>query len=161
MKFPYTYVKSVANLSLFTVVLPFLSACIDGILFHGYKPLPAEGWDKRDTVCFNLPSVPENISGTLTVGLRTVSHVGMQEIVLAVEQVSGEAEVSRCDTVRYPLTDDEGDALTLGVNNHQYETQHLPISLKKGQKGSVRIHHIMTPETVQGITELGIKIETP
>lgn len=135
-----------------------LASCISGTAFHSYKPLPLEGWERCDTVCFELPKAVEDINGTLTIGLRTMEHVGMQDIVLAVEQCDESAGVCRCDTVRYPLTDAEGDALTPGVNYHQYETQHLPISMKKGQGGSVRIHHLMTPETMHGITELGIKI---
>ena len=87
-----------------------------------------------------------------------MAHVGIQDIVLAVEQRNDTAEICRRDTIRYPLTDGNGDALSKGVNTHQYETQRLPISIKRGQGGSVRIHHLMTPETVQGITELGIKI---
>ena len=136
-----------------------IASCIGGTYFHSYKPLPAEGWERRDTVCFDLPQASQDFNGTLTIGLRTKAHVGMKDIVIAVEQLTDSAEVSRCDTVRYPLTDTEGDALTPGVNHHQYETQHLPISMKKGQGGSVRIHHLMIPETVQGITELGIKID--
>ena len=135
-----------------------LASCVSGTTFHSYKPLPAEGWERCDTVCFDLPQAVADFKGTLTIGLRTVAHVGMQDIVLAVEQCDEATVICRCDTIRYPLTNAEGEALTPGVNNHQYETQHLPVSMKKGKGGSVRIHHLMTPETVRGITELGIKI---
>ena len=137
----------------------FILSCIKGTLFHSYKPLPTEGWEQRDTICFDLPQQEEDISGTLTIGLRTKAHVSMQDIVLAVEQLNDSAGICRRDTIRYPLTNSEGDALTKGVNYHQYETEQLPISMKKGQGGSVRIHHLMRNETVQGITELGIKID--
>ena len=157
VKIPYI-LTAVANSSLFILYSSLLAACINGIVQHSYKPLPAEGWERNDTVCFDLPQAAQDFNGTLTIGLRTIAHVGMQDIVLAVEQCNESAEVCRCDTIRYPLTDADGEALTPGVNNHQYETQHLPFSMKKGQGGSVRIHHLMTPETVQGITELGIKI---
>lgn len=135
------------------------AACTEGTVLHSYKTLSAEGWERCDTVCFDLPKAVEDFNGTLTIGLRTIAYVGMQDIVLAVEQ-SGEATgVCRCDTIRYPLTDSKGDALAAGINNHQYETQHLPISMKKGQGGIVRIHHLMTPEVISGITEIGIRIE--
>ena len=64
----------------------FLLSCISGTVFHSYKPLPAEGWERGDTVCFDLPQAAVDFNGTLTIGLRTVAHVGMQDIVLAVEQ---------------------------------------------------------------------------
>ena len=138
----------------------FLLSCINGTMSHSYKPLPAEGWERRDTVCFDLPQTAEDFNGTLTIGLRTIAHVGMQDIVLAVDQLSEASELCRRDTVRYPLTNAEGDALMPGVNHHQYETQQLPISMKKGHGGTIRIHHLMTPETMYGITELGIRIDS-
>ena len=151
--------RAVANSSFFILHSSLLISCIEGTLFHSYKPVAGEGWERRDTVCFDLPQAAQDFNGTLTIGLRTIEHVGMQDIVLAVEQCDESAAVCRRDTVRYPLTDAHGDALTRGVNHHQYETQHLPISMKKGQGGSVRIYHLMRHETMHGITEVGIKID--
>ena len=148
------------NLSAF-LSLVLLASCTSGTLFHSYKPLPKEGWERRDTVCFDVPQAERDINGTLTIGLRTVTYVGMRDVVIAVDQCDGTAVVCRCDTIRYSLTDAEGNALTGGVNTHQYETQHLPIFLHKGKSATVRIHHLMTRETIIGITEVGIKIEIP
>ena len=41
--------SAVANSS-FSILLysSFLAACIGGTCFHSYKPLPAEGWERRD-----------------------------------------------------------------------------------------------------------------
>lgn len=135
------------------------AACMDSsTMFHRYKSLPREGWERRDTVCFDIPRTNEDIDGTLTIGLRTTQHIGTRDIVLAVEQC-GDDGVSRCDTVRYPLSDAEGNALTGGVNCHQYEDRHLPFRLKKGKDAQVRIRHLMRHETVSGITEIGIRID--
>ena len=146
---------------LFIASFPYimLSACTDSKLLHSYKPLPAEGWERRDTVSFDLPQAEEEINGTLTIGLRTIAHVGMQDVVLAVEQCLENPNSYRQDTVRYPLTNTEGDALVKGVNFRQYEMQQLPIRMEKGQSGSVRIHHLMRREDIFGFTEIGIKIE--
>lgn len=135
-----------------------IAACTDGTLLHSYKPLPADGWDKRDTICFDVPKAEMDIDGTLHVGLRTTANIGMREVVLAVEQSSETASLCRCDTIRYPLTDAEGNALSKGVNMHQYETQHIPFHIQKGQSCTVRIHHLMVKELVPGISEVGIRI---
>lgn len=136
------------------------AACTDGTVLHCYKPLPREGWDRRDTVCFSLPKTESDLDGSLIVGLRTAAHVDFQDIVLAVECCDEETGLCRCDTVRYPLTDAEGFPVARGVNHHQYETQRLPFRQKKGSEGTVRIRHIMTREVMKGITEVGIRIET-
>ena len=146
-------------ISLYLLLSPIILSCTGSTVFHSYKPLPAEGWDRRDTVCFDVPQQAEDIRGTLFVGLRTVAHIGIQDVALAVEQCDGAGIVSRCDTLRYPLTDAEGNALTSGINNHQYETQQLPFLMRKGKGAHVRIHHLMTPETISGITGLGIRVE--
>lgn len=137
-----------------------LTACTSDTLLHHYEPLPAEGWERCDTVCFDVPQQTEDLNGTLTIGLRTKANIGFQDVVLAVEQRDGKGAISRCDTVRYPLTDAEGEALTGGINIHQYETQHLPILLRKGKSTTIRIHHLMAREVISGITEVGIKIDT-
>ena len=144
---------------LFPLIGLSLTACTGGTVFHRYKPLPAEGWDRRDTVRFDLPKAETDIDGTLFIGLRTAANISYQDVVLAVEQHFETPSSYRCDTVRYPLADAEGFALSPGVNHHQYETQHLPIHLQKGQNGSVRIHHLMRHETLPDITEVGIRID--
>lgn len=134
------------------------ASCAGDTLVHRYATLPADGWARRDTICFDLPGNVEDICGTLTVGLRTKTGVAIRDIVLAVEQCDSDAFVVRRDTVCYPLTNSEGDALTSGVNFHQYETQFVPFRMEKDRKGCVRIYHLMTRETIPGITEVGIRI---
>ena len=134
------------------------ASCAGDTLVHRYAALPADGWARRDTVCFDLPVYAEDICGTLTVGLRTKTGVAIRDIVLAVEQCDSDAFVVRRDTVCYPLTNSEGDALTSGVNFHQYETLFVPFRMEKDRKGCVRIYHLMTRETIPGITEVGIRI---
>ena len=154
-------IAAAGNFSLFILQTSFFAACTGGTVFHSYKPLPPEGWERSDTVCFSLPQAETGPGGTLTVGLRTVAHVGMQELVLVVEQCSDSATVCRRDTVHYPLENAEGNALVGGINLHQYETRHLPFSVPKDCTPTIRIHHLMTRESVRGITELGIKVTNP
>ena len=137
-----------------------LAACnYNETLLHSYKSLPSEGWYRRDTICFDLPKAEENINGTLIIGLRTTSHIGIKDVVLAVEQCNETGIISRCDTIHYPLTDAEGKGLGEGVNILQYETEPLSFRLQKNKQGYVRIHHLMTQETLTGITEIGIKVK--
>ena len=136
-------------------------ACSADTQFHTYKPLPAEGWERCDTVCFNIPKAEENIDGSLFIGLRTAANVDIQDIVLAVEQCNDSTGVLRRDTIRYPLADAEGNALAGGVNCHQYENMQLPFHVQKGESRTVRIYHLMTCDLVPGIMDVGIRVSTP
>ena len=147
------------RLLFFLLIGLFLSSCTGNTLYHSYQSLPAEGWDRSDTIRFDVPEAKQGINGSLFIGLRTVAHIGFRDIVLAVEQCDDAGKVCRCDTIRYPLTDEEGNALTKGVNTHQYETQQLPFRMRKGQSGSICIHHLMRREMISGITEVGVRIE--
>lgn len=139
----------------------FVAACNNsGTMFHCYKPLPKEGWERCDTICFDVPEAKENIDGTLYVGLRTAAYIGIQDIVIAVEQAGEAGKLLRYDTIRYTLTDADGKALTGGVNKLQYETECLPFLCGKGKSISVRIHHLMRNELIPGITEVGIRVES-
>lgn len=142
-----------------TATVLLATACMEDTLLHCYKPISQEGWLQRDTVCFDVPEASQAMHGTLTIGLRTVANLPMQDIVLAIEQRLDSPQVVRCDTLRYPLTDAEGRALAPGINSHQYETQHIPFQLSAGQHGTIRIHHLMSRETMTGITEVGIRID--
>jgi gliding motility-associated lipoprotein GldH len=142
----------------YSLIALTLAACTDGTLLHSYKPLPKEGWDRHDTIRFEVPQVETDIEGTLFIGLRTTANIGYQDIVLAVEQRYDAPSAYQCDTIHYPLADAEGYALTSGVNFHQYETQHIPINLQKGQSCSISIHHLMRHEVMHGIKEVGIKV---
>ena len=143
----------------FPLIGLFLSSCTGNTLYHHYLSLPAEGWERRDTVCFEVPKTEEGTGGILFVGLRTAAHIGMQDIVIAVEQTSEAGEILRCDTIRYALTDADGKALTGGVNKLQYETECVPFLRRKGKSHSVRIHHLMRHEVISGITEVGRRVE--
>ena len=144
---------------LLLLLSPILLSCMGGTVFHCYKPLPAEGWERSDTVCFDIPKAEADIDGSLFIGLRTAAHVGMRDIVLVVEQCGEGAVVARRDTIRYLLNDAEGNALAPGVNYHQYENLQTSFHLRKGKDASVRIHHLMTHEVIPGIMEVGIRIE--
>jgi len=135
-----------------------IAACTNNTLIHSYKPLSADGWNRCDTICFNIPQAEADINGILTIGLRTIANIGMKDVVLAVEQCGETASLYRCDTISYSLTDSEGNALGKGINIHQFESVQLPFQMKKGHGCSVRIHHLMRREVITDITEVGIKI---
>ena len=155
----HSYCLLSTSIFLYLLLSSMILSCTGSTVFHSYKPLPREGWERRDTVCFSLPKATEDTDATLTIGLRTVAHVGLQDIVLAVEQASETGDDSRCDTIRYPLADAEGNALARGVNSHQYEDRQLPLRLQSGKECHIRIRHLMTREVIPGITEVGIRVD--
>lgn len=133
-------------------------ACTGSTVYHKFHALPREGWERRDTICFDIPEAEADFDGMLAVELRTTRHVGYRDVVLSVERSFTEPAAYQCDTICYPLEDEEGFSLSGGVNRHQYATLRIPFHASEGQHCQVRIRHLMRHETLAGITEVGIRV---
>ena len=94
----------------------------------------------------------------MMIGLRLTNDFPFEELVILVERDFRHPTVHLSDTIFYNLTDERGEFTQKGVNWFQFETQGLPIELKKGQTGEIRIRHLMNRESVPGITDVGIHI---
>lgn len=92
------------------------------------------------------------------IGLRVTNNFPYESLILEVEQNYQHPIGHRIDTIRYPLTDKSGDFTEKGINYFQYETQGVPLDLKKGQAGEIRIRHLMHREELSGIMDVGIHV---
>ena len=142
---------------LLTAIL-LLTGCDKNTLLHTYRPTAGNCWDRTDTVRFELPELSQDDNGSMMIGLRLTNDFPFEKLVILVERAFRHPTVHLSDTIFYNLTDERGEFTQKGVNWFQFETQGLPIELKKGQTGEIRIRHLMNRESVPGITDVGIHI---
>jgi len=142
---------------LLTVVF-LLAGCDRNTLMHSYRPVKDNSWDRADTIKFDLPALTRDDNCSMLIGLRLTNHYPYEQLVLQVEQSLQHPAFHRTDTVYYQLTDEGGEFTEEGVNYFQYETQGVPLYLKEGQTGKIRIRHLMEKEVLPGITDVGIHI---
>lgn len=145
------------TLLLLTVVL-FLAGCDRSTLMHSYQPLKDNCWDRTDTVCFTLPALTQDDNYSVLIGLRLTNNYPYEQLVMQVEQDLQHPTAHRLDTITYRLTENNGEFSERGVDYFQFETQGLPLDLKKGQTGMIRIRHLMHREVLPGIMDVGIHI---
>ena len=125
---------------------------------HSYQPLEGNFWDRADTIVFNLPALTTEDDCSVLIGLRVTNSYPYEWLMLEVEQNYQNPVGHRVDTIKYQLTDDSGDFTAKGINYFQYESRSLPLDLKKGQTGELRIRHLMRRETLSGIMDVGVRV---
>jgi len=141
---------------LFILYILLLVSCEQGILMHSYQPVRENTWDRTDTMVFNLPVLTTDDKCCVLIGLRVTDNFPYELLILEVEQNRQNPVGHRIDTIRYRLADKSGDFIAKGINYFQYESQGLPLDLKKGQSGEIRIRHLMHREVLPGIMDVGI-----
>ena len=143
---------------LFLAVVLLWVGCDKSTLMHSYQPLKDNCWDRTDTVRFTLPALTQDDNCSVLIGLRLTNNYPYEQLVMQVEQDLQHPTIHKLDTITYKLTESNGEFTEKGVNYFQYETQGLPLDLKKGQTGEIRIRHLMHREVLPGITDVGIHI---
>lgn len=128
-------------------------------ILHQYQSLPPKGWDTQNTLSFNLDSVGHSGEYELELEVRSTRDIQFQKIYIVVEQHLKSPLFNSRDTVGIELTDGmgnlEGDGLYLYTTT---ATLSHPVSLHRGQHGTVVLSHIMRRNQLLGIKDVGIKI---
>ena len=143
--------------SLFAVALcMFLLSCRPRTLYHHYEAVNPEGWSVTDTLRYELPAATSNRPYTLSLGVRFNQKFRYQDLYLVVEQ---RQPVPSRDTVHVHLANERGHWLARGVVLYDHETVVTATRLDTAQQNTFFIYHIMSPQEVKGITEVGLKAE--
>lgn len=146
------------QLNLFFLSFFLLASCDSGTLMHSYQLLEENCWERTDTVTFSLPVLTTDDNCSVLIGLRVTDNFPYEMLIMEVEQRYQNPFAHRMDTVYYQLTDQNGDFIEKGLNYFQYETESLPLELRKGQTGEIRIRHLMHREVLPGIMDVGIHV---
>lgn len=134
-------------------------SCTKGTLIHRYEPVSLHGWERTDTLCYDIPKVAQQQEYLLNVGLRYDNNFPYNGIWIVVEGNMEEPSAHWCDTLHLRTADDNGIALGHGVALVQMSVPLKTIRLEEGQHGHLRVWHIMHREVIPSIREVGIKLE--
>ena len=147
---------ALCNLALCTLALCTLLSCRPHVLYHHYETVNPKGWSVTDTLCYALPPAPSERLYTLSLGVRFNQSLRYQDLYLVVEQ---RQPVPSRDTVHVHLANERGRWQARGVVLHDCETVVTATRLDTAQQNTFLIYHIMSPQEVPGITEVGLKVE--
>ncbi len=129
-------------------------------LLHQYQPVPQEGWSSQSRPSFVIDSVETAGDYTLSVELRTTTMVPFQTIYVAVEQQLENPEAAYTDTVAVTLTDTRGNLNGEGVNLYSVEAAvGHSFHYSRGQTVNITLRHLMRQEQIEGIKDVGIRLQ--
>ncbi len=140
-----------------------LSSCYQSTIFDEYVHTPIAGWEKNDTLSFEIPPLQESGHYQENLGLRITGDYPFMGLTLIVEQniyhnkrkIASEHKV---DTLNCQLTTSNGISKGQGISYIQYN---FPINLYPMHQGDsihISIRHDMKREILPGISDIGVKI---
>lgn len=145
-------------LSVISVVAVSLSACDNDTVYDKYNHTPITGWEKNDTLFFNVPAQKENGRYRQEIGLRTNAAYPFTGLTLVVEQTVEPGHRQFTDTLDCRLSDDKGNILGQGISYFQYNFILSDVELFEGDSLHVCVRHIMKREILPGISDIGLKM---
>lgn len=141
------------NNYLFLLLMPIvlsLSACEGKTLYHTYQPIPAEGWNKNDTLFFTVPVQDTVTPLHLSVEVRHKDRYPYTNLFLFIND----------DTIECTLADKNGNWEGTGISAiYQNKFPYRSIRLQHPDTVVLRISQGMTDPLLQGIQDIGICVE--
>ena len=150
--------KSKCFALLAVVLLLALSACNRKLVYDRYASTPISGWEKNDTLSFDIRPVSGTDTYYMWLGLRTSEAYPFTAVTLIVEQHIYPKDTIVNDTVKCQITDRHGNASGSGVNFHQYRFPVNSLQLQDGDSIHIRVRHDMKREILPGISDVGISL---
>ena len=135
-----------------------LAACDSHTVYNHYEHTPVTGWEKNDSLIFDIPPLTQAGTYKEEIGLRISGEYPFQGLQLIIEQTNMTTYEVRYDTLNCSLIDEQGSAKGRGVSQYQYlfhlTTQQLPANTPF----HIAIRHDMKREILPGITDIGVKL---
>lgn len=139
-------------------MLIMLAACNRRLVYDKYVSTPVAGWEKNDTLSFEISPVDSATSYQSYLGLRITDAYPFTALTLIVEQHVYPRDEIKIDTVHCQLTDDRGNATGNGLSYHQYKFPITLMQLQHGDSIHVRVRHDMKREILPGVSDIGMSL---
>ncbi len=147
-----------------SLIVCFLTSCYDeGTYYYHYERLTDDTWSQRDTITFDLDTLWEDASLSLSVGVRSNTLYPYRALVMEAQtQILDGTEAQKVlytkkDTLNVEMYDEKGHSLNNGLSYQQAEVPFCSFRIHKGHICRVSIRHIMRKEEIPGIKNIGVK----
>lgn len=137
-------------------LIMLLGACQPRVAFHHFRHVSTPGWDKSDTLHFNIPPVTESGTYEMMAELRTNMNYPFQKITLIVNQTVIPGGQTHYDVLDCRLIKQNGVIEGDGISCFQYQFHVRDLELGKGDSIHLCVSHNMKREIMPGITDVGI-----
>ena len=144
---------------IFAIAIVFtIASCSGNKVYDKYAHTPVAGWEKNDTLKFNIPPVADKQLYSSELGLRINGDYPFMGLTLIVEQTVFPSHKTQIDTLNCSLHDTHGNSNGTGLSYYQYNFHITDMKLNKGDSLEVKIRHDMKREILPGISDIGIML---
>lgn len=136
------------------------AACNENTVYHSYQSIPSEGWKKSDTLFFNLTVTDTLQPLRLSAEIRNKSNYAYRNLYLSVSHNLKDSTVWKTDTLQLILADKEGKWKGTGWGSLFQSTVSISsVTVQHPGRYTFKVAHEMQDELLEGINDIGIKIE--
>lgn len=142
------------------LLIALLASCQPHTMYHSFRTLPKDGWNKSDTLVFPIPTKDiqaENYE--LQIELRHTKEFAYQSLWVVVYQNSQDSMQFTADTLQCVLVNEKGRFIGTGLNNY-YQTNFplKTVTLDKEYTPIFKLAHYMKKGRIEGIHDVGIRL---
>ena len=139
-------------------VMVGLASCDRSNVYVKYHNVPSRGWDRNDTLTFDVSSLKAGFYRE-EVGIRIDRSYPFMGLSLVVRQTVLPSGYVHTDTLTCKLVDKDGNYRGQGISYYQ-QTFHLnTIRLHDGDSLHITLRHNMRREVMDGIANVGFRID--
>ena len=147
-----------------TVIAVGAASCSDPRTYNQYKSVSLQGWSRKDTLTFDVPRQWEG-SYQLDLCLRAAQTYPYRNISMIIERKvifyrqRKKREKTYNDTVNCEIINDKGILVgQKGITSTEIRQAIMSFHLNQNDSMQVKIHHIMSRESLPGISDIGVRL---
>lgn len=147
-----------------TVIAVGATSCSDPRTYDQYKSVSLQGWSRKDTLTFDVPRQWEG-SYQLDLCLRAAQTYPYRNISMIIERKvifyrqRKKREKTYNDTVNCEIINDKGILVgQKGITSTEIHQAITSFHLNRNDSMQVKIHHIMSRESLPGISDIGVRL---
>lgn len=133
--------------------------CARKPLYHHYHHVGTDGWQRADTLVFQLPPSPHGGHYLVSLGLRYAPSYPYEGLTIVAETLTDAGAPPRLDTLRVATSSPQGVPLGHGVSLMQQQLPIFHLRLAPGSGATIRLRHIMAREVLPDFRDIGLLVE--
>lgn len=150
------------NLSILLFILLLIS-CDFNTVYHTYNHIPPAGWNKNDTLYYNVIPITYSEALQTFIEIRNNNHYPYSNLYLFIHHNLPDTSLFFTDTIECILADEQGKWKGEGLGTlYQSSVTWKDFHVKDSNMNyQIKITHGMTNNVVKGIVDVGIHMKKP
>ncbi len=140
------------------------ASCSDPRTYDRYESVSLKGWSRKDTLTFDIPRQWEGnyqldlcLRAAQTYPYRNISMIIERKVIYYRQRKKREKTYN--DTINCEIINDKGILVgQKGISNTEIRQAITSFRLNRNDSMHVTIHHIMSRESLPGISDVGIRL---